>query len=204
MTLPPMTLEALRACLEEEELEVEERIQRCHKDARQFIDVKPDLAWSRAQQAVAMLGVPGTPAAIADRETRMVAHLTVAEVCFKLAFRGKRLSDELGQQNLYWQASEAARGALQHGLANSVNAIGAIEREHGPERLNRIALMVQTVAGACQELPAWLIVEMTPRVDSWLAERDRAMELGDNAVTAYAILPPFFDALRADATITAR
>jgi hypothetical protein len=51
-TLQPMTLEALRASLEEEELEIEERVQRCQKDARQFIDVKPDLAWSRAQQAV--------------------------------------------------------------------------------------------------------------------------------------------------------
>jgi hypothetical protein len=193
--LPPMTLEALRASLEEEELEVEERIQRCQKDARQFIDVKPDLAWSRAQQAVAMLGVPGSPAAITDRATRVAAHLTVTEVCFKLAFRGKRLSDELGKPDLYRQASEAARGAWLSGLANSVYAIGVIERDHGLDRLNRIASMVQTVVGARQELPAWLIVEIAPRVDGWLAELDRSMEAGDNAVTAYSILPPFFDAL---------
>ena len=194
-TLPPMTLEALRASLEEEELEIEERIQRCQKDARQFIDVKPDLAWSRAQQAVAMLGVPGSPASITDRATRIAAHLTVTEVCFKLAFRGKRLSDELGKPDLYWQASEAARGALLFGLANSVHAIGAIERDHSPERLNKIASMAQTVAGAREELPAWLIVEIAPRVDGWLAELDRSMEVGDNAVIAYSILPPFFDAL---------
>jgi hypothetical protein len=195
MPLPPMTLEALRASLEEEGLDVEERIQRCQKDARQFIDVKPDLAWSRAQQAMAMLGVPGSPAAITDRATRSAAHLTVTEVCFKLAFRGKRLSDELGKPDLYWQASEAARGALLFGLANSVYAIGAIERDHSPARLNKIASMAQTVAGARGELPAWLIVEIASCVDGWLAELDRSMEAGDNAATAYSILPPFFDAL---------
>ncbi len=193
--LSPMTLEALRASLEEEELAVEERIQRCQKDARQFIDVKPDLAWSRAQQAVAMLGDPASPAAVIDREARLAAHLTVAEVCFKLAFRGKRLSDELGRPDLYGQAAEAARGALQFGLANTIHAIGASEREHGPERLNRIAAVAQSVAHARVELPAWLVVELAPRVDGWMAELDRSMEMGDNALTAYSILPPFFEAL---------
>ena len=49
-----MTAEALRTCLDEEELEIEERLQRCQRDARQLVAVKPDLAWSRAQQAVAL------------------------------------------------------------------------------------------------------------------------------------------------------
>lgn len=54
--LPPITVEALLTCLEEEELETEERVQRCQRDARQLVPVKPDLAWSRAHQAVALLG----------------------------------------------------------------------------------------------------------------------------------------------------
>src|SRR5206468_372184 len=42
VTLAPVTVEALRTCLEEEELQVEERIQRCQRDARQLVPVKPD------------------------------------------------------------------------------------------------------------------------------------------------------------------
>ncbi len=55
-TLHPISVEALRACLDEEELDIEERLQRCQRDALQLVDVKPDLAWSRAQQAVCAAG----------------------------------------------------------------------------------------------------------------------------------------------------
>lgn len=195
VTLRPVTLQALRASLEEEELDVEERIQRCRKDARQFVEIKPDMAWSRAQQAVTMLGTMGDPMAVADRAVREAASLTLAEICFQLAFRGKSLAAELGRPDLYAQAADAARGAFKFGLANAIMAIGAVERSHGPDRLNKIATMIQTVSDAREELPSWLILETTPRVDSWLADLDRNIEAGDNALTAQFILPPFFDAL---------
>ncbi len=41
------------------ELSVEERIQRCQSDARQYLSVKPEAAWSRAKQAVSLLGESG-------------------------------------------------------------------------------------------------------------------------------------------------
>jgi hypothetical protein len=47
---------ALLKTLEEDELDAEERVQRCQKDARQYLDVKPEIAWSRAQQAITLLG----------------------------------------------------------------------------------------------------------------------------------------------------
>ena len=149
-----MTAEALRTCLEEEELEVEERLQRCQRDARQLVSVKPDLAWSRAQQAVALLGTPGDITCIIDPAAREAAYMTLCEVCFQLGFRKKSLSPELGRPDLYEQAAEAARGARNFLLANAMQAIGAAEQGHGVERLNQIATAIQLVAEAREQLPA--------------------------------------------------
>jgi hypothetical protein len=195
IALLPMTAEALRTCLEEEELEVEERLQRCQRDARQLVEVKPDLAWSRAQQAVALLGIPGDLTCVTDVEARKSAYLTLSEVCFQLGFRKKSLSPELGRVDPYEQAAEAARGGAKFLLANAMQAIGAAEQAHGTERVNRIAQAVQLVAEARAELPAWFIVEITPRANTWLEELDRHLDAGDNPLLAQRILPPFFDAL---------
>jgi hypothetical protein len=195
MDLPPITAEALRACLDEEELEVEERVQRCHADARQLVSVKPDLAWSRAHQAVSLLGLPGDLCAVVDRTARETAHMTLAEVCFQLAFRKKILSAELGRPDLYGQAADAARGAGKHPLANVIQALGAQEQAFEKDQLNAIVSAVQFVVGAGRDLPAWLIVEIAPRAEFWLNELDRNLEAGDNCLLAQQILPPFFDVL---------
>jgi hypothetical protein len=190
VTLRPMTLEALLATLAEEELDVDERIQRCQKDARQFVDVKPDLAWSRAQQAVAMAGGLET-----DPSARRTAYLTLSEVCFQLAFRGKSLSAELGRPDLYAQAADAAVSALQLDLAVAIRAVADAERK-GPDLANRIAEAIQSVSITAEEMPSWLLVEITPRAEDWMAELDRHIEVGDNALTAITILPPLFETLR--------
>jgi hypothetical protein len=52
----------------------------------------------------------------------------------------------------------------------------------GQDRLNRIALAVQEINQAREELPAWLIVEITPRAVFWLDELDRHLEADDNPV----------------------
>ena len=202
--LPPVTGEALRASLEEEELTVEERIQRCQKDARQLVAVKPDLAWSRAHQAVALLGttlglplgVPGDLNIVLDPETRQTAYLTLAEVCFQLAFRKKSLSPELGRPDLYAQAARAASAGGNSKLGAALRDIG--QAESGVtfvDRLNNIAAMMQSVAAAQDELPAWLLVEIGPRADSWVRDLDDNLSAGDNPILAQRILPPFFDAM---------
>ena len=195
VALLPITAEALRTCLDEEELEIEERLQRCQRDARQLVAVKPDLAWSRAQQAVALLGTPGDLTCVTDPEARQAAHLTLSEICFQLAIRKKTLSPELGRLDLYEQAAEAARGAGKFLLANAMIGIGTAERTHGIERVNWIAQAVQQVAEAREQLPGWFIVEITPRADSWLDDLGRHLDAGDNPLLAQRILPPFFDAL---------
>jgi len=194
--LSPITVEALRTCLEEEELEVEERVQRCQRDARQLVPVKPDLAWSRAQQAVALLGHPGDAMAVMDRAAREAAYMTLAEVCFQLAFRKQRLAPELGRPDLYQQGADAARGAHKLLLANAMQAIGGEEQGNRNDRLLQIARIVQLVSEAREELPAWFIVEITPRADLWLDELGSNLDAGDNPLVAQRILPSFFDALR--------
>jgi hypothetical protein len=195
LTLRPMTAEALRTCLEEEGLEVEERLQRCQRDARQLVSVKPDLAWSRAQQAVSLLGFPPDITCVLDPAARESAYMTLSEVCFQLGLRKKSLSPELGRPDLYQQAADAARSARKLLLANAMQAVGGVEQAQGVERLNRIATAIQLVVEARKELPAWFVVEISPRANAWLDELDRHLEAGDNPLIAQRILPPFFDVL---------
>ena len=76
-----------------------------------------------------------------------------------------------------------------------MRAIGAAEQARGVDDLNKIATAMQFVADARKELPAWLLVEITPRADFWLKELDRNLDAGDNPMLAQQILPPFFDAI---------
>ena len=193
--LHPVNAEALRTCLDEEELDVEERLQRCEKDARQLVTVKPDLAWSRAQQAVALLGKPGDIYCVTERAVRESAYMTLAEVSFQLGFRKKVLSPELGRLDLYHQSANGARSSGRNLLANAILAIGAVEQAQGLARVNNIASAIQRLTTAREELPAWLIVEIMPRTSFWLDELDDHLGAGDNPVMAQEILPPFFDAL---------
>ncbi len=195
IVLHPVNAEALRTCLDEEELEVEERLQRCEKDARQLVAVKPDLAWSRAQQAVALLGKTGDINCVTDASARQSAFMTLAEVCFQLAVRKKVLAPELGRVDLFHQASNAARSARKMRLASAILTIGAVEEAKGVDRLNQIASSIERLTEAREELPAWLIVEIMPRTAFWLDELDQNLGAGDNPVIAQGILPPFFDAL---------
>ncbi len=78
---------ALLKTLEENDLDLEERVQRCQTDARQYLEVKPEMAWSRAHQAITLLGPKGSVASVADEAARSTAYLTLAEVCFTLAAR---------------------------------------------------------------------------------------------------------------------
>jgi len=72
----------------------------------------------------------------------------------------------------------------------------AAEKGNRVERVTQIAQAIQLISEAREELPAWFIVEITPRADVWLDELDRNIEAGDNPILAQRMLPPFFDALR--------
>jgi len=90
--------------LEEEELDTEEtRAALPGVTRRQYLEIKPEMAWSRAQQAVALLGRPGLPAAVTDQTVRTNAYLTLAEICFLLG-SGKRGCPS------NWEAGSVCRG----------------------------------------------------------------------------------------------
>lgn len=186
---------AILKTLHEESLDLEERIQRCQADARQFLSVRPDLAWSRAQQAVALLGDEGATAAITDGTTRRTAYLTLAEICFTLALRDAHLSPELGRPDLFEESRRAAHGANRSTLSILIVAISRAHRAAPPDRLTAFCDLAQTLPRYRPDLEPWILVEIGPRVQTWLAVLEHAISVGDNAAILTRILPPFYDAL---------
>ena len=115
---------ALLKTLEEDDLDAEERVQRCLSDARQYLSVKPEMAWSRAQQAITLLGRPGSLGAVTDEAARDTAYLTLAEVCLTLGLRRIQLPAELGRPDLFEEAYRAAMSGRRLGLASIMECIG--------------------------------------------------------------------------------
>src|SRR5581483_8011219 len=134
---------ALLKTLDEEELEPEERVQRCQADARQYLEVKPEIAWSRAQQAITLLGRPGSLAGINDETARRAAYLTLAEVCFTLGLRNTRLASELGRPDFFVEAYRAAINARRPGLAAILECIGRVHRAGLEDRLQALVVLAQ-------------------------------------------------------------
>ena len=192
----PCVPSAVLSALDEETLDLEERIQRCQSDARQFLAVKPDMAWSRANQAVTLVGDHGSPLAVTDQAVRQSAFLTLAEICFALAMRRARLGAELGNPDLWMDAQRAASLALKTGLSFVIQAIGDVMNASMEKRLERIGQFVQAFSRHRDQLEPWVQVEIEPKMSAWLDELESALPGGDNPVTLNRILPPFYDAMR--------
>jgi tetratricopeptide (TPR) repeat protein len=181
--------------LEEDELDTEERVQRCQADARQYLDVKPEMAWSRAQQAVALLGRPDSPAAIQDEAVRKAAHLTLAEICFALASRHTKLAPELGRPDLFFEAVTAANHAQRHGLAAILRVLAGVYRGEELDRLQSLAELAEVLPRYKDEVESWLQVEMFARSREWVETLEDALFDGRNAAALIRLLPPFYEAL---------
>ncbi|MBI3471446.1 MAG: hypothetical protein HY013_08820 [Candidatus Solibacter usitatus] len=181
--------------LEEELLDPEERVRLCEADARQFLDVKPEMAWSRAKQAVLLLGVEGQRLAITDETVQRSAHLTLAQVSFCLAYRRVRLPAELGHPDLFEEARQNARRAGKAGLAAIFEAITDLERNYSGIR----ELSLQKVAAAMvvnqREIEPWLLVEISNKSSRWLEELEASFQRGDAAAHLADYLPRLFQVL---------
>lgn len=186
---------ALLKVLEEDELDLEERIQRCQADARQYLAVKPELAWSRAHQAVTLLGALGSPAAILDKAVRDAAHLTLAEVCFTIGIRGVRLGAELGRPDPFEEAFRASVSAGRVGLARCLSDIGEVHRAPTEARLQALEPLVRTLPRHKDELESWVLVEIASKTNAWVQELESALVSGHNASVLLNILPPFYEVL---------
>ena len=186
---------ALLKTLEEDQLDPEERVQRCQTDARQYLQVRPEMAWSRAQQAVTLLGPPGSLAAVADPAARDTAYLTLAEICFCLALRNSHLPAELGRPDLFAEARDAARHAHRHGLASIIDGIARVHRASFQERLTPLAELAQILPQHKEELEPWVLIEVGEQSRAWLDLLESALPLGQNAAALVNILPPFYEVL---------
>jgi len=186
---------ALLKTLEEDQLEAEERVLRCQMDARQFLRVRPEMAWSRAQQAVTLLGPPGSLAAVADQTARDTAYLTLAEVCFCLALRNSHLPAELGRPDLFAEAREAAAHAHRHGLASILDVIGRVHRAPIQTRLTPLAELAQILPQQKQEMEPWVLIEVAEQSQAWLDLLESALTVAQNAPALVKIMPPFYEAL---------
>jgi hypothetical protein len=188
-------LGALLKTLEEDELDLEERIQRCQNDARQYLGVKPEIAWSRAQQAVTLLGPLDSPAAVLDLAVRNAAYLTLAEVCYTLGMRNVRLAPELGRPDPFEEGFRAAINAGRVGLAQSIGAIGRVHRASHDTRLRALQEVARTLAVHKNEIEPWLLIEVGPKATTWVEELESALVNGHNATVLLDLLPPFYQVL---------
>jgi tetratricopeptide (TPR) repeat protein len=186
---------ALLKTLEEDEFDLEERVQRCQTDARQFLEPKPEMAWSRAQQAVTLLGRPGSAVAVTDEAARQAAYLTLAEVCFTLGLRDVRVPAELGRPDLFEEAGRAARTARRLGLASIIDAIGRVHRAGVDNRLYALVELAQIVPNHKSEIEPWLLVEIGAKANAWVETLEAALFNGRNAGVLVEVLPPFYEAL---------
>jgi hypothetical protein len=186
---------ALLKSLGEEELDAEERVQRCQADARQYLAVKPEIAWSRAQQAVTLLGRPGSLGAVTDEAARHGAYLTLAEICFTLGFRDARLAPELGRPDLFLEASRAAVGGRRVGLASILDAIGRVHRAAVENRLQALVELADILHRHKDQTEPWLLLELGARSNAWMGELEAALFNGHNAAVLIKLLPPFYETL---------
>jgi len=186
---------ALLKTLDEDELDPEERVQRCQADARQFLQVKPEIAWSRAQQAITLLGRPGSLAAVTDEAARNAAWLTLAEVCFTLGVRNVRLASELGRPDLFLEAHRAATSARRFGLSALIDVIGRVYRVPAETRLQALVDLAQSFPRHKNEIEPWLLLELGAKTNLWVDELEAALFNGHNAAVLIKLLPPFYEVL---------
>ena len=186
---------ALLKSLAEDDLDSEERVLRCQTDARQYLDVKPEMAWSRAQQAITLLGRPGTLSSVSDETARRTAYLTLAEVCFTLGIRNARLPAELGRPDLFVEAHRAAVSARRFGLAALLQLMGHLHRSTAENRLYTLVDLANHLPGQKAEIEPWLRLEITKRSLAWAEELEAAVFNGRNPEILVKLLPPFYDAV---------
>lgn len=194
-TLSALTPAALLKSLQEENLDLEERIQRCQEDARQYLSVRPDLAWSRAHHAVSLLGNPGDVNAVDDPLSRKSAYLTLAEVCFSLGMRKAKLSAELGDPKLLHEAAHAARRVENPTLASTLLEIADLYAHTGLDEANATVDLMRHLPAALPQLPPWVLLELGSEPARWIAMLEKVQHIGANAAICVKVLPPFFDAI---------
>jgi hypothetical protein len=164
----PLVPAGLLKCLEEEALDVEERVRLCESDARQLLDARPVLAWSRAQQAVALLGEEGGKLSVSDPEARKSAYMTLCRVSLHVGLARVALPMELGRVDLFAEAAHAAESASRKSLADLLMAVGAWARDFSDDKSTMIRLLTHAIQRFEKEFDPWLVTELQPSSAEWI------------------------------------
>jgi hypothetical protein len=172
---------------EEELLDPVERVQLCQKDAIQYMEVKPDIAWARAKQAQALLGPEDQSGSILDNTVRDSVELTVAQVAFTLALRGTRLAEELLGPDLLSEASVSAEVAGRPALADAIYKLKRLRQRYSADAA--IALL-KDVDAAPEQFEPWFAMELSTHA------RDILLSLEQSAgdISSYAEVMPMLPA----------
>ena len=166
----PVVPAVLLKTLEEEALDPEERVRLCESDARQLLTIKPALAWSRARQAIALLGEVGSKFSVADPQARASAHMTLCQVAFTLAFRQLSLPAEMGRLDLYAEAARSAEAAGRLNLSAVISSIGVYERTPADMKTAQIQQLAAVLKHYRADIEPWLLQEVQPRSAQWLQQ----------------------------------
>ena len=187
----PVVPEVLLKTLEEDSLDVEERVRLCERDARQLLDVRPAMAWSRARQGVALLGPPGGKLSVADPAARESAHMTMCQVALTLAVRRVSLPSEMGRADLFMQAADAASLAQMPKLSTLIDAIAAHERNYGEDKLSTMIPLARSLNLQREAVEPWLLLELQPRAPGWLQLMEDRIDVLPDVISP--LLPPLYD-----------
>jgi hypothetical protein len=160
----------------------------CENDARQFLEVRPALAWSRARQAVALLGEPGGSFSVSDAAARLSAHMTLCQVAFTLAFRKVHLPAGMERLDLYTEAVRAAVAANRQTLSFLIHLIAQYERATEKDKV--VPLLQLAGVLSREPLESWLLVELQPRAARWLESLEAEVDI--SAEELYQKLPPLY------------
>ena len=186
----PMVPAVLLKTLEEEALDAEERVRLCESDAHQFLAIRPALAWSRARQAVALLGEAGGKFSVSDPAARISAYLTLCQVAFTLAFRKVNLPSEMGRVDLFGEAAQAVERIGRTSFAALLRAIGDHERDFGVEKAPSLLRLGSLLARYREDVEPWLLQELQPRSAAWLQSMEDQVALFPDMVLE--ILPALY------------
>jgi len=196
----PVVPAVLLKTLEEDTLDIEERVRLCQQDAMQLLAVRPGLACSRARQAVALLGELGGKFSVTDPEARRAAYMTLCQVAFTLVMRRVALPPEMGRPDLFQEAASAARLAGRERLATLINAVASHERNYSDQKFNTMSQLAYYLNGLRAEVEPWMREELQPRSAAWIQFfEERTNDLPEQANELLPVLYDLFTPLEAEA-----
>lgn len=192
LEVAPVIPSAVLRMLDEELLDPEERIRICQKDALQFLEVKPELAWTRARQAVSLLGTRGRKDSIEDDDLRRSAHGTLVRVAATLALRRVKLPPELGRPNLHYLAAASAEEMGRRELAGLLRGIWSVAVAPANEIAWSVAMLGTHLTRVESTIDPWLLSELAPQGEGWIRVLEEAASQPAIAAEALRQLPAFY------------